>query len=401
MPWKVTNEMNQKIEFAIKAQDSKNFSELCREYGISRKTGYKWRDRFLARGSAGLECLSRKPKSHKQELGEFVICDLIRLKNVHLKWGPKKIRELYRRQHPNEKQPSLSSVKRVFQRAGLVKRRKKRSYRETGRITHGVVATHPNHIWTIDFKGWWLTSDGLKTEPLTIRDEFSRKILAIKILPNTKTEGVMSSFKELFKKYGLPAYIRSDNGSPFACTRSLLGLTRLSAWWLELGIDLERSRPGKPQDNGAHERMHKDIRDELQFSNPDISQEGFDLWKEEYNSERPHESLEMKTPDEVYIPSTQRYDPTAKVDYGMFETRCVHNTTGKLSYQGVEYQITRALGGKKVGLQSLKGGLIVVWFAHQRLCYLCTNDYTVYPIPVEEIGADKKSVNCNLNHNKV
>ena len=383
MPWKVTNKMNEKTQFAIEAQTADNFTSLCKKYGISRKTGYKWKERFHNNGVNGLEEQSRRPNSHKNQLTEAVICELILIKNAHLKWGPKKIQELFRRANPNEELPCLSSVKRIFDKAGFTKKRKIRRNTQAGSIRLGIKAERANHIWTVDFKGWWLTSEQLRCEPLTIRDEYSRKILAVEILPNTRTEGVQACFERLFKEYGLPDYIRSDNGSPFACTRSLLGLTRLSGWWLEMGINLERSRPGKPQDNGAHERMHKDIRDEIQQSNPDISQEGFNEWLGEYNSLRPHEALKMRTPNECYEKSTRVYKPELSLDYGLMSTRKVHKASGFIKLKGVTYFITSALAGKTVGLRHLESGLVEVWFAHQLLCYLDPTNYTVIPVSIE------------------
>jgi hypothetical protein len=251
----------------------------------------------------------------------------------------------------------------------------------------------------VDFKGWWQIKNGSKYEPLTIRDEYSRKILAIDILANTRTESVQSSFRKLFAKHGLPKYIRSDNGSPFAHAHSLLGLTRLSVWWLSLGINLERSRPGKPQDNGAHERMHRDIRAELQSIGTSLSQESFDLWKKEYNSVRPHEALGMNCPDDVYENSHQVYTEaceTKEICYGLMETRKVHKTTGQLVYGGEYYLIGRSLGGRRVGLKDLGDGLREVWFSDQQICWINVNLATVEPIRKSEKEADKQTQQCNL-----
>ncbi len=393
MPWKETNIMNQKIEFAKKAQNTENFSKLCQEYSISRKTGYKWQRRFFEKGAAGLEDLSRKPQSNSSSLDEDIICCIVELKLAHMAWGPKKIHALYGRKYPGKAQPSLSSVKRIFARTGLTKPRKKRKHNTSGRITYGVKATHCNHIWTVDFKGWWQIRRGSKYEPLTIRDEYSRKILAIDILPNTRTEYVQQSFRKLFLKHGLPKYIRSDNGSPFANAKSLLGLSRLSVWWLSLGIDLERSRPGKPQDNGAHERMHRDIRSELQSIGTDLSQESFDLWMDEYNSIRPHEGIEMKSPDDVYENSERVFTTSmeeAEICYGLMDTRKVHKRTGQIVHCGEYYLVGRALGGRRVGLKDVGDGLLEVWFSNQPLCYLNTNLVAVEPIIKSEKGLTNK-----------
>ena len=251
--------MDQRLEFALKALQSPNFRELCREYGISAKTGYKWRDRFMENGLAGLHELSRRPHGHAAELSEAVVCQIVRLKQAHPHWGPRQIQALYARRHPGTV-PSESSFKRVLERAGLTVPRRVHRAQEAGRLARGLKAQQPNDVWTVDFKGWWKDRTGLRVEPLTVRDEHSRMLLEMKALADSKTETVRGCFEELFQRHGLPGAIRSDNGVPFASYNGLLGLSRLSAWWLALGIDLEQGRPGCPQDNGAHERMHRDIR---------------------------------------------------------------------------------------------------------------------------------------------
>ena len=199
---------------------------------------------------------SRRPKSSPEQLAEREVCEIIRLKMAHLPWGPRKIRELYRRRHGEA--ASESTFKRVLERAGLTQKRRKRRSTEAGRLCSGRRASAPNEIWTVDFKGWW-RSHGKRCEPLTVRDEHSRYLLELGALEDARSETVRKSFERLFERQGLPGAIRSDNGVPFASVRALLGLSRLSAWWVALGIDLERGRPGHPQDNGAHERMHGDI----------------------------------------------------------------------------------------------------------------------------------------------
>ena len=261
MPWKKSEPMEQRAEFALKALKTENFRALCQEYGISTKTGYKWRERFLSRGIAGLSEESRRPRSHALELKPEEVCEMVRLKFAHPYWGPAKIRALYLRQHGEV--ASLSSFKRVLEAAGLTQRRKRRRATEAGRLSSGAKARAVNEIWTVDFKGWWHGTEG-RFEPLTIRDEFSRYLLELRQVPNARSQTVQQSFEKLFERHGLPQAIRSDNGTPFASRTAVLGLSRLSAWWVALGINLERSRPGKPQDNGAHERLHRDISQELE-----------------------------------------------------------------------------------------------------------------------------------------
>jgi transposase InsO family protein len=305
---------------------------------------------------------SRKPHAHPSELPEDVVCEIVRLKTAHPRWGPRKIRDLYERKKPGEV-PSESSFKRVLDRAGLTEPRKRRNREPSSRLATGRKAQAPNEVWTVDFKGWWKDRDGLRVEPLTVRDEHSRMLLEMRALESSRTESVRECFERLFERHGLPGAIRSDNGPPFASSQGLLGLSRLSVWWLALGIGLERSRPGCPQDNGAHERMHLDIRRELQSGRIGRDQAAFDLWRNEYNHERPHEALGMKRPAEVYSNSTRIWSGTPDdIDYGGMTVRRVQKT-GTIRYEGEFIAISVALRGWSVGLSPRPDGLIEVWFA--------------------------------------
>lgn len=363
MPWKETQKMNEKIEFAMKCLTTTNFRQLCQEHGISAKTGYKWKERFLNNGIAGLEDESRRPQSHSEELPEAVVCEMVMLKQAHPHWGPRKIRDLYERRHLGAA-PSESSFKRVLERAGLTKPRRIRRAVETGRLSSGRKAEQSNDVWTVDFKGWWIGEGGERVEPLTVRDEFSRMLLEMRSVRSGSTEVIRPCFERLFEMHGLPRAIRSDNGAPFASSNAILGLSRLSVWWLALGIDLERSRPGCPQDNGAHERMHLDISRELQSGRIGRDQDAFDIWRHEYNTERPHEALEMKRPAEVYQPSSRLYEGTPdQLDYGNMETRKVHPKDGTIGYRSEKIRLTAALAGWNVGLTEQPDGQVEVWFA--------------------------------------
>ena len=354
--------MNQRIEFALQALRSGNFRQLCREYGISPKTGYKWRERLLEEGLAGMEERSRRPHRHRAQLGEEVLCEIVRLKGAHPHWGPKKIRALYQRKHRGQA-PSESSFKRVLEKAGLVKPRRLRKRSASGRLSQGLRAQAPNEVWSVDFKGWWRDREGLRVEPLTVRDEYSRMILEMRALESSKTEVVQACFQRLFTSHGLPLAIRSDNGPPFASSQGLLGLSRLSAWWLALGIDLESGRPGCPQDNGAHQRMHQDIRRELQAGRVGRDQEAFELWRQQFNTQRPHEALNMQVPAELYQPSPRTYQGTPEdLDYEGIQSRRVHQT-GRIKYQAQAILISTSLRGWSVGLSPKPDGLIEVFFS--------------------------------------
>ena len=366
MPWKETDKMDQRMEFVIRSKRTSNFRELCREYGISAKTGYKWVERYLARGPRGLEDQRRAPLSHARALEADVLLEMINLKVAHPHWGPRKLQELYRRLNHGQG-PSESSFKRVLWKAGLTEKRRRRRAESTGRLALGRKAAQPNDIWTADFKGRWKNEQGLRVEPLTVRDEYSRMLLAMKILKDGRTETVRSCFEELFIRYGLPRVIRSDNGTPFA-SQGLWGLSRLSVWWLALGIDLERNRPGCPQDNGAHERLHRDVRQELQAGLAGSSQAAFDLWRQEYNEERPHEALKLKMPSEIYQKSSRRYEGTPEdIDYGGAQTRRVHHT-GEIRYEGHALFISEALVGWSVALiPRAQDNNIDLWFSRLHL----------------------------------
>lgn len=363
----------------MKAVNSPNIRELCREYGISAKTGYKWRDRFIRSGEAGMKELSRRPHSHATGLEEAVVCEIIRLKQAHLHWGPRKIQALYKRKHGGAL-PSESSFKRVLERAGLTVPRRLKRRAQTGRLGSGFRAEQPNDVWTVDFKGWWRSWQGERVEPLTVRDEYSRMILELRALADGRTRSVRECFEPLFERHGLPRAIRSDNGSPFASVQGLLGLTKLSAWWLALGIDLERNRPGCPQDNGGHERMHRDIRCELEHSRIPADQEAFDQWREEYNTQRPHEALDMRVPAQVYERSERNYEGTPEdIEYGWSQTRRVQKI-GTIRYGQESIYLSTALAGWSVSLEQRTDGLLDVWFSKLLLGQLDPRTASFIPV---------------------
>lgn len=358
--------MDQRTEFAIKALRTDNFRALCAEYGISPKTGYKWRDRFLARGVDGMQEASRRPCGHAHQLAEPEVCEMVRLKLAHRHWGPKKIRQLYLRKHGTA--ASESSFKRVLARVGLTApRRRRQPATGGGRLWSGRRGQAPNEVWTVDFKGWWYDGSQ-RCEPLTVRDEHSRYLLEVRRLADARTATVRACFERLFAHHGLPGAIRSDNGTPFAQVQGILGLSRLSAWWVALGIDLERGRPGHPQDNGGHERMHRDLSQEV--APWTTEQAALDLWREEFNRERPHEALGMRCPAEVYTPSPRPYAGTpADLTYPGLQARKI-NAGGRLALADVKYFISTSLAGWSVGLQPLATGQAEVWFGRLLLGWI-------------------------------
>jgi len=354
--------MDQRTEFVLKALSSDNFRRLCRDYGISAKTGYKWKERFMAQGLEGLSEWSRRPAHSPNELSEPEVCAIIRLKQRHPNWGPMKLREVYGRAQADA--PSLSSFKRVLERAGMVQKRRTRRASEGGRLFSGRRAQAANEVWTVDFKGWWHDPQGQRCEPLTVRDEHTRFVLESHRMPSARTEAVWERFEWLFERYGLPQSIRSDNGTPFASRGGVLGLSRLSARWVALGLGLERSRPGCPQDNGGHERMHRDMSAELERHPQGWSQAALDAWREEFNFRRPHQALGLKMPGELYTRSARRYEGLpADLDYAdALQTRRIHRS-GTLIWQGQSILISAAIAGWSVGLSPRTDGLMDVYFA--------------------------------------
>lgn len=371
MAWKELRVVDQRKEFILRAlHEGGSFVELCREYGISAKTGYKWKQRFLAQGLGGLHDQSRRPLNSPEGLGEAVVCEIVRLKQAHESWGARKLQELYRRKHGGLDLPSESSIKRVLDRAGLVEHRIHRHASETGRLQNRLVAQACNELWTVDFKGCWYTPDNQRCEPLTVRDAYSRFVLSICLPSDAKTHTIQSEFERLFQRYGLPGTIRSDNGRPFAATTAPLGLSRLSAWWVALGIDLDRTDPGHPEQNGAHERMHRDIARELEHRiDGDLSEHAaaLELWRRSYNEERPHEALGMKTPAEVYQGSIRPFKGTPdRLSYGPDCLERQVQKCGCIRMKKRPIMLSTALGGWNVGLKPMGDGMLTVYFG--RLC---------------------------------
>jgi transposase InsO family protein len=213
MPWKEINVMSQKLEFVLKTfKMEKSFTELCTEYGISTKTGYKWKERFFQEGIEGLKEKPRKPHRSPTHLPEEVICELIRIKKTKRNWGTKKIREVYVNNHPHERIPARSTVERILKKAGFVESRRRRRKVLSERIRDRIVPEKPNELWTVNFKGWWYTREREKCEPLTVRDEFAKYIFSIAILEKADISSVKHEFELIFMQYGLPKMIRSDNG---------------------------------------------------------------------------------------------------------------------------------------------------------------------------------------------
>lgn len=366
MPWKEADPMKIKYEFVLKSfNKDKTFTELCRDFGISTKTGYKWLQRFLQGGFPALEELSRKPVKNGKKTPEEISVELIRIKNLHKSWGASKILEIYINNNPGKYAPVRSTVENIFLRAGFIERKKRKRNKTTNRIQGRIIPERPNQVWTVDFKGWWYTKHKEKCEPLTVRDEFTKFILAVKVLDKGDTFNVKQAFEVIFRKYGLPEVIRSDNGPPFASSINAHGLSKLSVWWMSLGIKLDRIDPGCPYQNGGHERMHRDMKAELEGQidgNLNEHQRVFDKWVDEFNNIRPHEALGMKTPSKLYVPSERKYESDeVLIIYGRgYKSRMV-NDRGFCNYKGRRIFIGNPFAGYNVGIREVSD-ITEIWF---------------------------------------
>ena len=368
MPWKETDVMKEKEKFISEMlKNEKPFKHLCADFGISEKTGHKWKNRFFEEGKLGLLEQSKAPKSSPASLPEQTVINIVKLKQQHPFWGPKKMHELYPKIHKEEEAPSLSSVKRILEKAGLVKRRRVRTVTpDSSRLRNRILPQACNDVWAIDFKGWW-KSDGELCEPFTVRDLHSRFLLEARLMESKTSEAVREVMTELFRKHGLPKVIRSDNGTPFAAPNGILSLTNLSAWWITLGILPDRTDKGKPCQNGSLERMHADIAAEIQGRIPGgrrKNQAALDLWREEYNNVRPNEAIDMKTPAEVYVPSERKYvGDFDDLEYppGFLPRKVMKG--GVISLFSLRISIGFSLRGLTVGLKELENGKYHVFLA--------------------------------------
>ena len=371
MPWKMTEPMTEKERFAVLARTGRfTISELCNDFGISRKTGHKYLLRYESEGRAGLKERSRRPKSCPFATVESVERLILKERRKHSTWGPKKIRDVLLKVHGIERPPHESTIGLVLSRKGLSHRRKRRRPGvHRVRPEHLTEPTRPNEVWTFDFKGWFMLQNGHRCDPLTVCDRFTRYIIGCRACANQQFKGTLRSVKHLMRYYGLPEVIRVDNGPPFASV-GLGGLSHLSVWWIENSIRVEFIAPGSPQQNGSHERMHRDLKAEVARRpslNLSAQQKSFDRWRHTYNHERPHEALDMLRPAEVYRPSQRRLGETDSFAYPSdFTVRRV-SQSGYFSFECAKIFTSEALAGCTIGLVENERGIIELHYANLHL----------------------------------
>jgi putative transposase len=370
MPWKVESPMNLKTQFVSEyLRHSLSFTELCQRYHISRKTGYKWINRYEAEGPSGLADRSRRPHSSPDQTPEAVRLAILEARRRHPSWGAKKLLKLLERRTPQLPWPSRWTICEILRREGLVRRRtQRRKVGHPGKPSS--IVTAPNELWCVDFKGEFKTRDGRYCYPLTVTDSYSRYLLGCQGLLSTETLGAKEVFTRLFKKYGLPAAIRSDNGTPFAST-ALGRLSQLSVWWIRLGIRPELIEPGKPQQNGQHERMHRTLKAETtRPPEADLAKQQrlFNRFVREYNEVRPHEGVELKTPATLYEASARHLPKEVPelIYPAHYETRLVSKNSG-MRWNSQWVAVSQTCAGLHVGLEQVDHGLWDVYFGPVKL----------------------------------
>jgi len=365
VPWKVTDPMSERMKFVCRIEAGERMTDVCKDLGISRKTGYKLLERYRAEGTAGLFDRSRAPREIRHRTSEEIITLVETTRRAHPTWGPRKLRAWLEAQHPGLKLPAASTIGDFLARRGLVDMRRRRR----------VVTPHPapltspqaaNDVWCADFKGQFRLRNGAYCYPLTISDRHSRFLLCCEGLESVRGDSAGLVFDAVFRSHGLPKVIRTDNGAPFA-SKGLLGLSQLSVHWLRLGIRPERIKPAHPEQNGQHERMHRVLKAET--TRPAAAtllqqQERFDRFVEEYNHQRPHEALGQVPPAIVYAPSQRIFVEPREPEYPLHDDERRVASSGHVSLGGRNnsYFVSTALAGETVGIRELGGNQWLVSF---------------------------------------
>jgi putative transposase len=373
--------MDERVKFIARLLDGETMSGLCREFGISRKTGYKIQERYRDCGVEGLTDRSRRPYRHANQLPFQIETLIVRLKREKPAWGAPKIRERLARLYPDVQRPAISTVHAVLDRHGLVTRRKRRRNRATG--TPLSSSREPNALWCADYKGEFMLADRRYCYPLTVTDYASRYLIACEALASTKEATAFPVFESAFREFGLPRAIRTDNGVPFASPNALFNLSKLSVWWLRLGIEIERIKPGNPQQNGRHERMHLTLK--LETTRPAAEtmlrqQARFDDFIACYNTERPHQALAMACPAEHYAPSTRPYGGLPELDYPFHDKEATVTTCGRICLKRRKINLSQVFAGQKVGIRQVDDRLWLVSFMHYDLGYFDDETCRLEPI---------------------
>jgi putative transposase len=382
VPWKECNVEDERLRFVARLQGGEKMAALCREFGISRKTGYKIFNRYKDTGLEGLTDRSRRPYRHANQIPFQIEALIVEIKREYPSWGAPKIRERLRRLYPDVHTPACSTVHAILDRNGLVERGpKRRRNKAMGTELHHV--KEPNQLWCADYKGEFMLADKRYCYPLTITDYASRYVIACDALSTTKERYAFTVFERAFKDFGLPTTIRTDNGVPFASPNSLFNLSKLSVWWLRLGINIERIKPGCPQQNGRHERMHLTLKKETTRpagENFLQQQDTFDAFIDRFNRERPHQGIGMKTPAELYQPSQREYRGLPELDYPWHDRTVTITTCGRICIGRQKVNVSQVFAGQSVGVKEVANRIWLVSFMHYDLGFFDDETCRLEPV---------------------
>jgi transposase InsO family protein len=382
MPWKESSVMDDRLRFVARLLDGERMTDMCREFGISRKTGYKIYERYKDHGLEALTDRSRRPVRYANQLPHQLEAAIVGCKRDKPHWGARKIRELLvRRLCGDVRIPAKSTVHAVLDRHGLVKRMSRPRRRAIG--TALSLGAMPNDLWCADYKGEFKLGNKDYCYPLTVTDHASRYLLLCEALSSTREDLAFTAFERLFVERGLPSAIRSDNGVPFASPNGLFNLSKLAVWWLRLGILIERIKPGHPQQNGRHERMHLTLKKEATRP-PGINglqqQARFDNFMQEFNTERPHEALAMKCPADIYSPSARPYDGLPDIAYPFHDRDILVTACGRICLHRKKINLSTVLSGQTLGIKEVDEGIWLVSFMHYDLGYIDLEQKTLQPL---------------------
>ena len=372
--------MDERLKFVARLLDGEKMAGLCREFGISRKTGYKIFNRYKDSGVEGLVDRSRRPIRHANKLPFQIERQILALKKEYPTWGAPKIRDKLIREYPNVHPPAKSTIHAMLDRHGLVKRRKRRRHKKEGTELHHVNTA--NALWCADYKGEFLLGNKKYCYPLTVTDYSSRYLLACEGLESTKEPFAFTTFERVFKEFGLPTAIRTDNGVPFASPNAFFGLSRLSVWWLRLGIKIERIKPGNPQQNGRHERMHLTLKQDTTKPasyNFLQQQSRFDDFIDVFNNERPHAALQGKYPGDLYTPSARVYRPAEPQEYPFHDRTVQITQCGRICIGRRKVNLSRVFAGQNVGIREVEDKIWLVSFMDFDLGFFDQDETRVEP----------------------
>jgi putative transposase len=380
--------MDERLRFVARLLEGEKMAPLCAQFGISRKTGYKIFERYKDCGVAAFSDRSRRPYRQANRLPPQLEAVIVRLKREYPGWGAPKIREKLRRQSTAPHLPAISTVHAVLDRHGLVKRRRRRRPHATG--TELSRPSAPNALWCADYKGEFMLGDRRYCYPLTITDFASRYLLTCEALSTTQETFAFTVFERTFKEFGLPRAIRTDNGVPFASSQALYGLSKLAVWWLRLGIEIERTQPGHPEQNGRHERMHLTLKKEATkpaAANVLQQQARFDAFVDQYNRERPHQALGMKVPADVYARASRVYRGLEELTYPFHDATFTVTQCGRICFKGRKVNLSHVFAGQNVGVTQVGERIWLVTFMRYDLGYF--DDETCRLEPIENPFAPK------------